>query len=543
MTEPTNELDRRAARAAEDLRDVAASRPRPALDSDRAVASTGSGSSNRIPRLLAVAAVLALVAGAAVVLWPRDDEAENIVAGPGGDIPGHVLDPTPDGFTAMAVNSEAWSSDEGEGSNVETLSIEQQPWHLYGPAGERAELGVIVAPEGFDEVRPTWGDDGENEVFDLAGRRAYRDEDDLGALATNAVVVEVGDVAVAVFGSVDTEIIDAVGATVTVSDGEPVIDSATLPEGWEAGEVVDPARLGFAYRDPSVNKVVFYMTEELDPVGPGFTMIQVVTGPGPVETPPDLGGVLPAMDQRVDEAEVDGKPAVLLASPVEDDDVGVYSIEWEPEPSFSVSVFVYGINITPEDVIGVAETVRPATAEEWEALLARADEMSGGGMSEATETAEGGTVTEASSATGYPAPHPSVPEVEPSDGSIPDVTVAGGGGERGTFWEARIEDGTLSISIPGAATGSGTAAIVDQPFPVAQTASGDEFLLAGVIEPGQNVRILVDGEAREPDWLEHFDTGHLLWVADAGSSGTVSVTLLDAGGRELAREDFVHVDG
>lgn len=536
MTEPKDALDRRASRAADELRGVAAERTRPTLDPDRRTNAQDGGSTGRTPRILAIAAVLALVAGAAAILWTRGtDDPDELVAGTAEEIPGHILDPTPDGFTAMATEMDGATRRGGEGDNGE---FRGDPWYLYGPAGERAELGVIVNPDGFDELRPVWGEDGESEVFDLAGRRAYRDVQDFGAFGSNAIVVEVDDVAVAVFGGAAPDVVEAVAAEVTVDDGVPVIAPSTLLEGWEPGEVVDPASINFTYLDYTADKAVFYMTEELDEEGPGFTMIQVVAGGEAAEPPPDLGGVLPLVEQKVDEVEVNGHPGVVLTSPVEDDGIGVYTVAWEPEPGWSLRVAVFGFGIAPSDAVALAETVRPATDEEWRALLDQAEEIErSAGMSDISE--QSGVSMETADGSEVPLPQPTIPEVERSDDPLYDRGWVGSGMSPDLSWVAEIEGGMLSIRIKGADDETSDPVSLAEPFGIASATTGDHMVLAGIVDGNQDVAVEEDGERVRTTWTMELREGRTFWAAQVGHL-RVSVTVFDADGSEVAQHGFDH---
>src|SRR5699024_3275633 len=146
-------------------------------------------------------------------IWSRPtDDQENVEAGRPPVVPAYVLDTKPEGL--MPTRPPEMPDDVGRPERV---------WHLYGPEGERHELTVIVEEGAFEPDT--------RDVFDLAGRRAYRDDAEFSSVAANSVVVESEDMDLVIVGGADADVLDDIAAATTFDGGELSIEPGALPDG------------------------------------------------------------------------------------------------------------------------------------------------------------------------------------------------------------------------------------------------------------------------------------------------------------------------
>lgn len=380
MTESFEELDRRARVAAADLHDRAASEPVPDFDPDRpmmlsAVPTSTEGSRTRA--VFAVAAVLALIAGVAavVVFAARKDSPDTIVAGPQAEVPPYVLDPVPDGFEGARWDVDANGATSELSSEMGAESgVLDGPVELYGPEDGRAVVGVIVdsspsAKEWLEE-----GDDVGDPV-DLGGRDGFWEPEESSFMGARALSVIVDESVIGVMGSAEPQVMEAIGARVDVEEGKVVLGDGVLPDGWSEKGSLTLAELFGSAGGPGPNMVSYMRQDEPED---SFASIGLSTRRSP-DPDIDVSGLFP--DMSVGEYSVGDAPARAMfnAAPPGDDGAMV-QLSWSPEPGVTADLFVIGSDVDVDRAIAYAETARPATDEEWDALggsgaLDRFDEM------------------------------------------------------------------------------------------------------------------------------------------------------------------------
>jgi hypothetical protein len=356
-----HDLDRRGHAAAEDLHQVARTRPQPPFDPAASVAPAPVPLRPRTARrvLAVAAAVLALAAGAAVLSTQGDDDgtADEVVT---DQLRGWELGTVPDGLElAGAIEGQREPGATGAG----TLTA-------YGPAPEDPRVGVAAAEDwSLAELGAS------AEPFTVDGVTAA-DLGDFG-LAPVAVVVDdpdaPGDGILAVSATLDREQLARLATATTVTDGVARIDEAALEDGWQS-LTADPSGAFLLSATAIVRgaeidaRSVAYL--EADPAGPAARSLTVTARPG-VE---DQLQLVRLTADEVEEVDLDGVPALLATQRLRGAGLegrALRSITWQARPGELVQVASFDVEAS--DLLAAAASAQPLSEAAWADLVRRSD--------------------------------------------------------------------------------------------------------------------------------------------------------------------------
>lgn len=356
-------LDNRAKTAASSAQAEAQRRPRPTFDADRPMTlpEPAAVGHDRVPRRtawIAAAAVVALVAGAVTFAATRPDGGKDTIAA------STVFDPRPfvagdlpDGFEPLVFKELSSDSDPELGAS---------PMPVYGKTADQPlAAATVIDSEAFDDLELT--------PFEVDGLTLYRSGGE-EALPGQWVILKQDDSMVLMFGATEDDAV-ALARIISVVDGKVSVDTEALPDGWRRLVTVDdPLTLMFKTARPasSVKGYLAAYTSEMseDVSSDNFASIQITSLAGDEATM--WAGRLFVPDSR--EVTVRGHRGYSGAYPngaaVSDDPldaIDVRTVSWLERPGEVLGVT--GINVPEEQLLAVAESVRPATEEEWQELV------------------------------------------------------------------------------------------------------------------------------------------------------------------------------
>ncbi len=377
--EMLSRIDARGRAAAAGVHDTLADVPVPLFDPEVHPVALDGAAPRRWARYrwMSVAGIVALALVAAVTVLAVGGDGDGDLADQVGTVEparrfvaGHL----PEGFAVSEVAADlgAPSSDRMSG-----------PLVLYGPDPSHPELAVVVTrfPEGDSDDEP------EGEVVTLGDRRLVLTS--ATGMSIQAGAVEVDGRQLFVLGK-DRAAIEAVAATVEVGAGDrPLVDAADLPDGWEElGQLTGLEAVSgplVALRGSGAGvRMVTYGRDGEGKLGEDVLMVS-----SGADTPLDIAASrLFATD--AEDVEVRGHPAVLAhidlrqsgdddhaaeADPGDDEpsepiDVSeptdLWTVSWEERPGEVVRVGGFGVS--RDEVLAVAEDVRPVGDDEWAEL-------------------------------------------------------------------------------------------------------------------------------------------------------------------------------
>lgn len=519
------ELDRRARIAAADVHTRASARPVPPFEAN--VVPTANGTAARSGRssrpLLAVAAIVVLVVGAAVWVANRPDRdqgpADQVTTGSNRPfVAGAGL---PDGFKVIG------AAEIGSMSGTTGLGEGYGPLDVYGPTIDDPRLGVTVVGEA------AWQGEGTTAV--PVGDRTGRFEADGLAPGVDSLTIPIGSdaggPALVVFGrGLGRDGLVAIAERTKVAGTKATVDAAALSNGWtllgsSPYGVTDLTPMG-ALRGASAAKAAIAIYSR-DTRGQEMITIQSEARPAGLD-------VSRLVQTDVEQVDVGGRDATVgrVTGPLVGDGVDAWVVRWEERPGELLTVS--GVSLSRDQVLAVARGVQPADPDEWKDLLHRTQ------LGELSGEAEG--------------------SVELGRGAFAD----------GTPWILRLYPGdtgdgrTDSIDLSVALTGdsssgsnsssqTGTAidddgnpVPADPPaFPTIVTMSkGGRVFIAGLVGAPGTTRVQLQGPAGvgSVDATVVTAEGRTGWVAELDQPFT-EVVAYDSAGEELGRHEVPALDG
>lgn len=360
-------LDDRADQAASNVHAAAKRRPRPAFDAERAStlpqpAAVGVARSPRRTAWVAAAAVVALVAGAVTFAATRPEGGKDTIAASSvDDLRPFVADDLPDGLQPMAFVELA--RDSGGGARTGAMPV-------YGKAIEQPLAGAtVVQLDDFIDL--------ELAPFEVDGQTLYRTGGPEG-LPGRWVVLKDGDDGeslVLLVGATEEDAV-ALARVVSIDDGAVSVDVDGLPDGWRRLVTVDdPLTVMF---DGSATRKGYYAAYVSglgsSSAAPGtsgdedFTSVQITSVSGDEATM--WASRLFVPDAR--EVTVRGHRGFTGAFPTSSPEgytgptYAMTTVSWLERPGEVLTVT--GIDMTEDELLAVAEDIRPATEEEWATL-------------------------------------------------------------------------------------------------------------------------------------------------------------------------------
>ena len=519
-------LDDRAKTAASSAQAAAQRRPRPAFDADRpttmpAPAAVGQSRAPRRTAWVAAAAVVALIAGAVTFAVTRpDDGKDTIVASSVEDPRPFVADTLPDGLGPMAF------------MNLETdpSSSFSSSMPIYGKTPEEPLAGAtVIEPRVFDELELT--------SSEVDGMTVYRRKGE-NFLPGQWVGVKQGEAFILVFGATEGDAI-SLARIVSVADGNVSVDNAALPEGWRRLVTVEsPLELmGMSVRGGSTGYMASYMSENAD------ISVQIASLAGTEASM--WAGRLFVPDSR--EVMVRGHRGFVGSYPMNDvsgDTSGdpaprVTVVGWVERPGEVLGMI--GIDVSEDELLALAEGIRPAADQEWADLVRQSklgefDGNPGSGIELGRTT---GTFADG---TGW--------ALTVRSDSPPDGPPGDGPGGRGVFTELRVAvpaDGGSANERSGSSSSGGDGAFRS----LETTDTGGRYFSSGIL--GNDVArvqlrrsddsVLTDAPIMEV-------AGYRVFVTELTEDPTVLVALRDDGseaGRvtieDLGGNSTVSIDG
>ena len=525
-------IDDRGRVAAADLRERAAARPVPTFDPAELVesASTAAAPQPRplragrtAPRLLAVAAAVLLVAGAA---WAVGGVGEDPSADPAGvtstSQPPLLPSQLPEGSWELAGAADT--------TGVELGDTPTSALVLYGAEPSRPRVGVVQVKEGFEpsdfpaEPDATLTVDGtEVTVFDgtlFGGRTAVVEFDD------GTAVFVMGD-------DIERQAIAELAAAVEPGDPPTVAEDA-LPDGWRRlGEEPDGINQGMPYAmmrgaNTSPARLAVYLTDDPD------QMLSISVGPAADPNAQLRSAAIIPMASEHEEVDIAGRQGLVASVPVQDVEMGpIQMVTWVTEAEAVVRVT--GMGVEREDLLAVARSLDPVTDAEWAQVI---------------EDSQLGRL-----------PGANLGEKGPT--SPPEADLAAGEFDDGTAWVLRVRtDGALELDValssPDGSSGSAmTTSSLSTDTIISTTVTdvgGRRFLAALARSSIERVEVrLPDGTvvtatptaAVPPGDLVHPDTagpGGLVWFVAELPLTDSDLHLFDGTGAE-AVEVYPMVDG
>lgn len=349
-------LDRRAARAAADLRARAGARPRPPFEAEWVDVLPApppvDGRRSRRPLLVAAAAVV-LIAGMALGLVARSGDGDGGVAGPTttGAFRPFAATELPRG---MAVIGAAESPGEQSGPDGDGAI----PVDVYGSDGGAPQLGVVLS----GELEPLTAG---GETFDLGDGRVATAVDSGLPGSTLQLDLE-GTSALLISPELDPPALARIAGGVSVERGRALLDEAQLPDDWRfLGTEPDLfalfSPLSISGRTGAPSAAVLY-----GPVDGDTSAMAIVSSTQGDQFRLD---VLRLVSTEVRSVQVRGHDA-LLATTASADTENLLTVAWLERPGELVRVSGYGLS--EDDLLRMAESVEPVEPGAWEAMLREA---------------------------------------------------------------------------------------------------------------------------------------------------------------------------
>lgn len=357
-----DDLDRRAAAAATDLRELTTARPRPAFDPERPAAldpvgSGASAGSNRSRTLLAVAAVfLLLVAGLGI--WaatrPDPDRPDPVGTDTTGGIRGWEATDLPKGMELAGAGDVGPGSDPSSGPRMEAVL------GVYGPEPDQPTVGVAWM-DGFDPAEASKDATTKLERLDGAapgGGPAYAVDD--GSFGRRAVIVPRGSGAVVVLSPTleRDDLLDLV-PHVSVRDDRAVLDTEATSLRLSLLEQESLYALISAVASGSIHpsRAVAYTRAGSEQ----YLLVQATAGGEALVALPTL--VAPRAD-AVRRTTVRGKDAIVGELPA-----GLVFLSWQERPGEVVRIV--GSGVDQQELLTVAAGLRPMSDAAWDDVVER----------------------------------------------------------------------------------------------------------------------------------------------------------------------------
>ena len=488
------ELDRRARTAAADVHTRASARPVPPFEANvlPALPRTMSGTSarsGRSPRpLLAVAAIVVLVVGAAVWVTNRPDRdqgpADQVTTG--SNRPFVAGEGLPDGFKVIG------AAEIGSASGTTGLGEGYGPLDVYGPSIEDPRLGVTVVGEA------AW----------------------LGAETT---AVPVGSRT----GQFEA---DAIAEHTEVAGTKATVDADALPKGWtllgsSPYGIADLTPMG-ALRGASAAKAAIAIYSR-DMRGQEMITIQSEGRPAGLD-------VSRLVQTDVEQVDVRGHDATVgrVTGPLVGDGIDAWVVRWEERPGELMTVS--GVSLSRDQVMAVANGVQPAEPKAWKDLLHRTQlgELSG----EADGSVQLGRGEFADGTPWILRLYPGDSGVGRTDSIDLSVALTGdsSSGSTGSSSESGTQIDENGNPVP--------AAPVTFPTILTMTKGGRVFIAGLVGPPGvTRVELRGPGEVGSMDAAVVTAEGRTGWVAELDQAYT-EVIAYNSTGQELGRHGVPTVD-
>lgn len=531
-------LDDRADKAASNVHAAAQRRPRPVFDAERATtlpqpAAVGGTRAPRRTAWVAAAAVVALVAGAVTFAATRPDGGKDTIAASSLEDPRpYVAGDLPEGMQPMTFMDLTRDS----GSEVITTSMP-----VYGKAPDQPLAGaMLVVSDDYVDLELT--------PFEVDGLNLYR-TGGAGGLPGGWVAMKDGESLVLLVGASEDDAV-ALARVVSVDDGAISVDADGLPDGWRRLVTVDdPLTVMF---DGSATRKGYFAAYVS-----GLGSWSVVPGSGRDQGDEDFASVqvtsvagseatmwasrLLVSDAR--EVTVRGHRGFAGAFPTAPPEEGytgptyaMTTVSWLERPGEVLTVT--GIDITDEQLMAVAEDIRPATEDEWAALTRRSqlgefDEAQGSDtqLGRTTGTFDDGSEWALTVLQSAPYEDGRLPEGEQADGNVyTDLRVVVGGA---------ASSGSPFASYSGSSTSGG----VDGFRSVSTTDIEGRHFSSGIVAD-EVVRVQVqraDGTVLGEATMVEL-AGYTAFVSELAEDPTVLVALR-ADGSEAGRSNVEDLDG
>lgn len=511
MNDDLTNLDRRAGRAADGLHRAAASRPVRPFDPTAIPGPAPHNGQSRSRRYLAAAAAVAVLAGGAVGIAAvtRDDGKSDVTGTQIEPARPYVAGWLPDGLEPFGFGS--FDGRTGEGG-AELLGS----FHVFGEHGS-VEVGIGSGPSIDDFAEDDSTGSSRRTRVEVDGRTVWHVATPFASAGDTWSVVPAGDRSVVVVApSLSDEERDRIAAR-SVVDDELVVPSE-VSERWTAMGVID---------DPLA------MSPYAAGVGTGSPVHQATYGTVPSAGSSSIGDRSVSITSRSttddptiavqllvpDARPIDVRGRSGTAGSIDVEGVGTQKlVVWTERPGEVVAVF--GLGITDEEMIRIAEDVRPADPDQWRAderdsRLGRWSDAINHPGADVVELGSGELPDGSAWRLAYVVPGPETPPDGPYD-TEPTVEVR---------LHVEGENSTNSSSWDGEA-----------PFrETARTTSGSVSVAGGLVDPEvASVRVeTVSGDvlAEHPVLVAE---GHSGWTSEVGPAGTVVVALAEDGA-ELGR--------
>ena len=523
------ELDRRARTAAADVHTRASARPVPPFEANvlPALPRTMSGTSarsGRSPRpLLAVAAIVVLVVGAAVWVANRPDRdqgpADQVTTG--SNRPFVAGEGLPDGFKVIG------AAEIGSASGTTGLGEGYGPLDVYGPSIEDPRLGVTVVGEA------AWL--GAETTAVPVGSRTGQFEADAIAEGIDSLTVPIGTGAggpsLVVFGrGLGRDGLATIAEGTETVGTKTTVDHAVLPKGWtllgsSPYGIADLTPMG-ALRGASAAKAAIAIYSR-DMRGQEMITIQSEGRPAGLD-------VSRLVQTDVEQVDVRGHDATVgrVTGPLVGDGIDAWVVRWEERPGELLTVS--GVSLSRDQVMAVANGVQPAEPKAWKDLLHRTQlgELSG----EADGSVQLGRGEFADGTPWILRLYPGDSGVGRTDSIDLSVALTGdsSSGSTGSSSESGTQIDENGNPVP--------AAPVTFPTILTMTKGGRVFIAGLVGPPGvTRVELRGPGEVGSMDAAVVTAEGRTGWVAELDQAYT-EVIAYNSTGQELGRHGVPTVD-
>ncbi|CAN5510323.1 hypothetical protein BH18ACT3_BH18ACT3_18630 [soil metagenome] len=503
-------LDERAAAAAADLRAAAARRPIPEFDTEGVrLTRLPDQSRRRFTRpLVGIAAAVVLLAGAGG-WWVamRDDSAPDQTNTPETPTP---VEPRP--FVATELPDGMMLTDAFEGRPLDSDQPPVGPATVYGAAD--AEPGLVVVVLG-DWSRGDAADGAER--FEVDGHEAYVYPLSTGVGTQVIVPIDGGRAVVAGGPELNREELARLAMRTAVDDLRSAVPDDALPDGWRT-LLVEPDPMALISPLASFGSGfgggpwTIYSLEG----GEDFTMLGSVAG-GEARM---FAATLFA--ERVEETTVRGHRALVAHFPTP---VGagapsgfdVLMVTWSERPGELIRLS--GIEESEEELLSIAEGVRPVSADEFADLVERS--ALGELDADPADTVGEGTFADGSRWVLR----------RSDDGEFPELSVLVAVGSDDMFSES-----SSSSSISGTDAEHGFIAVTT-------VEQDDRTFAAGFVSDDVVAVKLLRLPDRSDAGNAEIATGagHTGWVAELDAPTIVAVAV-DANGDEVARTTLTRSD-
>jgi hypothetical protein len=356
--EDRNTVDERARAAAADLHQLTERRPIPTFETDATIAPAPAATHRRSGRrLLAVAAVVLAVAVAAVVAVTRtDDETKPTEPVQTTQLRSWDVTAVPSGLAVAGAVED----------RPDQSAVRGTPMAVYGPEDARPQVGV-AGMQGWSVSAMREG--GDVEPFEADGVAAL----DLSASGWAPAAVLIDDPAssgngiVAVGSGGDRDKLARFAIATTVADGTARVAPDDLPQGWdllfdEPGGLLATQSTALARSGTTDARLITYAGDLLNGTNQQLTITSRLASERTIDA-------LWLTSEKVEELELDGRPALMARHSLYDGDVTQRTIAWSPSPGEVVSVS--GWNLTQAELLEAARSARPLDEDAWEDLAAR----------------------------------------------------------------------------------------------------------------------------------------------------------------------------